>query len=99
MKLKKFLFKNFKMKDLDETSYVLDLKIYRDQNKGILGLSQQTYIDKILKRYDMKKYKPRNTLVAKGDNFNLDQCPKPELEKSEMHQIPYASLIGSLMYA
>jgi hypothetical protein len=47
----------------------------------------------------MKNYKPRNTPVAKGDKFSLDQCPKTELEKSEMHQIPYASLIGSLMYA
>jgi hypothetical protein len=37
------------MKDLDETSYVLGFKIYRDQNKSILGLSQQSYIDKILK--------------------------------------------------
>jgi hypothetical protein len=29
----------------------------------------------------MEKYKPRNTLVAKGDKFSLDQCPKIELEK------------------
>jgi hypothetical protein len=27
------------------------------------------------------------------------KCPKTELEKSEMHQIPYTSLIGSFMYA
>jgi Reverse transcriptase (RNA-dependent DNA polymerase) len=36
---KKFLFKHFDMKDLGEASYVLGLKIYRDRNKGILGLS------------------------------------------------------------
>jgi hypothetical protein len=46
---KKFLLKYFDMKDLGETSYVLGLKIYRDRNKSILGLSQQTYIDKIPK--------------------------------------------------
>jgi hypothetical protein len=40
-----------------------------------------------------------NILLAKGDKFSLDQCPKTELEKSEIHQIPYASLIGNLMYA
>jgi Reverse transcriptase (RNA-dependent DNA polymerase) len=84
-----FLFKHFDMKDLSEASYVLDLKIHRDRNKGILGLSQQAYIDKVLKRYGMKNYKPGNTPVAKGDKFSLDQCPKTELEKSEMHQIPY----------
>jgi hypothetical protein len=47
----------------------------------------------------MENYKPGNTHVAKGDKFSLDQCPKTELEKSEMHQISYASLIGSVMYA
>jgi hypothetical protein len=87
------------MKDIGEVSYVLSLKIHRDQNKSILGLSQQTYIDKILKRYGMENYKPENTPVAKGDKFSLDQCPKTELEKSEMYQISYASLIESLMYA
>jgi hypothetical protein len=87
------------MKDIGEVSYVLGLKIHRDRNKSILGLSQQTYIDKILKRYGMENYKPGNTPVAKGDKFSLDQCPKTELEKSEMNQISYASLIESLMYA
>jgi hypothetical protein len=87
------------MKDLSETSYVLGLKIHRDRNKCILRLSQQTNIDKILKRYGMENDKSGNTLVAKGDKFSLDQCPKIELEKSEMHQISYASLIESLMYA
>jgi hypothetical protein len=47
----------------------------------------------------MENYKPGNTPVAKGDKFSLDQCPKTELEKSEMYQISYAFLIGSLMYA
>jgi hypothetical protein len=31
----KFLFKHFDMKDLDEASYILGLKIHRDRNKGI----------------------------------------------------------------
>jgi Reverse transcriptase (RNA-dependent DNA polymerase) len=36
---KKFLFKYFYLKDLGEASHVLGLKIHRDRNKGILGLS------------------------------------------------------------
>jgi Reverse transcriptase (RNA-dependent DNA polymerase) len=96
---KKFLFKHFDMKDLGETSHMLGLKIHRDRNKGILVFSQQTYIDKILKRYGMKNYKSGNTPIAKRDKFNLDQCQKIELEKTEMHQISYTSLIESLMYA
>jgi Reverse transcriptase (RNA-dependent DNA polymerase) len=98
-KTKKFLFKYFDMKDLGETSYVVGFKIHKDRNKFILRLLQQAYIDKILKRYGMKICKPENTSVAKGDKFSLDQCPKIELEKSEMYQIPYVSLIRILIYA
>jgi Reverse transcriptase (RNA-dependent DNA polymerase) len=78
---KKKNFKHFDMKDLGEASYVLGLKIHRDLNKGILGLSQQAYIDKILKRYGIKNYKSENTPVAKGDKFSLDQCPKNRTRK------------------
>ena len=37
--------------------------------------------------------------IVKGEKFSLDQCPKNELERKEMDSIPYASLVGSLMYA
>jgi hypothetical protein len=36
------------MNDLGEASYVLGITIYRDRTKGLLGLSQKTYIEKIL---------------------------------------------------
>ena len=39
-----------------------------------------------------------DTLIAKGDKFNLLQCLKNEIEKKEMENIPYASTVGSLMY-
>ncbi|RVW35881.1 Retrovirus-related Pol polyprotein from transposon TNT 1-94 [Vitis vinifera] len=35
----------------------------------------------------------------KGDRFNLNQCPKNDLEREQMKNIPYASAVGSLMYA
>ncbi|XP_068657104.1 secreted RxLR effector protein 161-like [Aristolochia californica] len=47
----------------------------------------------------MKNSKPGDTPVAKGDKFSLKQCPKNDLERTEMHKIPYASVVGSLMYA
>jgi len=47
----------------------------------------------------MHECKSGDTLVAKGDKFSLNQCPKGNLEIEEMQQIPYASTVGSLMYA
>ena len=34
------------MKDLDETTYILGIKIYRDRSRRLIGLSQSTYLDK-----------------------------------------------------
>ena len=50
---KKFMTKNFEMKDLANVSYVLGIQIYRDRPKNIVGLSQKSYIEKLLQRYDM----------------------------------------------
>ncbi|XP_068639322.1 secreted RxLR effector protein 161-like [Aristolochia californica] len=47
----------------------------------------------------MKDSKPGDTPVAKGDKFSLKQCPKNDLKRTEIQKIPYASVVGSLMYA
>ena len=39
------------MKDLGEAAYILGIKIYRDRSRRLIGLSQSTYIDKVLIRF------------------------------------------------
>ena len=34
-----------------------------------------------------------------GHTLSLEDCPKSEKEKREMARVPYASAVGSLMYA
>ena len=68
------------MKDLGDSSFVLGIQIHRDRSRGILGLSQRTYIDKVLQRYGMQNSKLGDTPVAKGDKFSLNQCLKNSLE-------------------
>ena len=36
------------MKDLGEASYILGIKLLRDRRNKVLGLTQTSYIDKIL---------------------------------------------------
>lgn len=36
--------------------------------------------------------------VQKGDKFSLMHCPKNDVEFKEMESIPYAFIVGSLMY-
>jgi len=58
------------MKDIGEAYYVIDNKIYRDIFKGVLSLSQETYINKFLERFWMKYYSPSIALIVKGREWS-----------------------------
>jgi len=96
---KGFLSSNFDMKDLGDASYVLGIEIHRDRSKCILGLSQKAYIDKVLKRYNMHNCSTTAAPIVKGDKFGLFQSPRNQIESDQMKSIPYASAVGSIMYA
>ncbi|KAL0359256.1 UNVERIFIED_CONTAM: Retrovirus-related Pol polyprotein from transposon TNT 1-94 [Sesamum angustifolium] len=36
--------------------------------------------------------------IVKGDKFGIHQSPQNSLEENQMKNIPYASVVGSLMY-
>jgi hypothetical protein len=97
--IKSFLSSNFDMKNLGDASYVLGNEIHRDRTKGVLGLSQKSYIDKVLKRHNMHKCSATPAPVVKGDKLETFQCPKNKYEFDQIKSIPYASAVGSLMYA
>jgi hypothetical protein len=46
----------------------------------------------------MKDCLPSVALIVKGDMFNLNQCPKNNLEREQMKNIPCVFVVGSLMY-
>ena len=88
---KRFLSNNFEMKDLGNASFVLGIQIYRDYSRGILGLSQKTYIDKVLSRFGMKDCALGDTPISKGVNsicFNaqITKLRKKKWKTSIMHQ-------------
>ncbi|KAK4386090.1 Copia protein [Sesamum angolense] len=47
---KAWLSTQFSMKDLGEASHILGIKIFRDRSKRILGMTQNSYVEKVLKR-------------------------------------------------
>ena len=51
---KKFLSENFEMKDMGEATYVIGIEIFCDRSRGLLGLSQNQYIETILERFGME---------------------------------------------
>ena len=97
--VKIWLSKNFSMKDLREATYILGIKIYRDRTKRLLGLSQSTCIDKMLKRFSIEQSKRGYIPMVSGITLSKSMCPQTQDERTHMNTIPYALAIGSIMYA
>jgi hypothetical protein len=90
---------SFSMKDLGEAAYILGIRIYRDRSRRLIGLSQDTYIDKVLKRFSMEQSKKGFLPISHGIHLSKTQCPSMTDELDRMSKVPYASAIGSIMYA
>ena len=65
------LSQKFEMKDLRLAKKILGMKIFRDQAKKLLHLSQDGYIKKVLERYGMKKAKLTELPIV--DHFKLSK--------------------------
>ncbi|GJY77408.1 retrotransposon protein, putative, ty1-copia subclass [Tanacetum coccineum] len=97
--VKDYLGKCFAMKDLGEAAFILGIKIYRDRSKRLIGLSQNAYIDKILKRYKMDNSKHGTIPMQERLDLNKSQGDQTPKEVNRMKNITYASAVGSIMYA
>eukprot|EP00253_Pinus_taeda_P034357 PITA_34357 len=86
---KEELARELEMKDMGLMHYFLGMEVW--QKDGELFLSQRKYANEILKRFHMEKCKPMQTPLA---GFLQTQE-----EEEDMSHVPYASAVGSLMYA
>lgn len=85
--IKDSLSKNFKMKDMGNVENFLGLEIRR--SSGILEITQQSYIEKILRNYGMQDCKPVSTPIA---------CTLKWSKEKEPTKYPFKALLGSLQY-
>ena len=65
----------------------------------MIGLSQSTYIDKVLNRFNMQNSKSGFLPMCHGISLSKTQCPMMQDEQDRMSKIPYASAIRFIMYA
>lgn len=93
------LTRSFKMTDLGEAKSFLGLQLTRDRQSKKIWLSQQNYIEQILKRFNMDEANPVSTPMSNGEKFSKTQEPRTERERDNMKKIPYQEAIGSLLFA
>jgi hypothetical protein len=73
--VKEYLNSKFSMKDLGEAAYILGIKIYRDRSRCFIGLSQNTYHDKTLKKFRMDGSKKGFLPMLPGNTVSKTQSP------------------------
>ena len=91
--------KQFDMKYLGEANYILGIKLLRDRKNKVLALSQALYIDKILARFSIENSKKGTLPLRHGVHLSKEKSPKTLEHKERTSRIPFASAVGSLMYA
>ena len=69
------------------------MKISRDRKNGKLWLSQESYIVKVLERFNVSKAKAVCSPLAGHLKFSSKQCPTSDKDMKEMSKVPYASSI------
>ena len=100
---KQVLGTDMKVKDLGEARYLLGIELRRrhqfgDMKEGDILLVQEKYVKDMLVRYQMVDCKPANTPLEPNVKMSEEDCPSSDLEKEEMAEFPYRSVVGSLMY-
>ena len=65
----------------------------------MLRLSQMAYIEKMLEKFNMQGSKKGSLPISHGTKLSKDISPKTSSKELRMKGIPYASAIGSIMYA
>lgn len=99
MELKVLLSSEFEMKDLGEAKKILGMEIHRDRAKGVLTISQEGYILKVMGNFGMELAKSVGTPM--GTHFMLRAATDIELrdQAEAMKRVSYQSAVGSLMYS
>lgn len=93
------LTRSFKMTDLGVAKSFLGLELTRDRQSKKIWLSQQNYIEQVLKRFNMDEANQVSTPISIDENFSKSQEPRTEEEKDKMTKIPYQEAIGCLSFA
>jgi hypothetical protein len=88
----------YSLTDLGPAHWLLGIKVARDLEARTISLSQSSYIDSILTRFNFTDLKSFATPMDPSIRLSKDQCPQTPEEVADMRKVPYREAIGSLNY-
>nr|GEW28305.1 zinc finger, CCHC-type [Tanacetum cinerariifolium] len=92
-------FVNLKFLNQEKLHIFLELRSTKNRSRRLIGLCQIAYIVKILKRYFMENSKCGTIPMQEKLKLSNSQDDSTPAEKQRMQNVPYASVVGSSMYA
>lgn len=79
--------------------YDLGVRITHGCRVRKICLDQEKHINKVLERFHIENCNVISNPVVKGVYFRKTQAHKDQKEINEASKVPYAVIVGSLMYA
>ncbi|KAL0455293.1 UNVERIFIED_CONTAM: Retrovirus-related Pol polyprotein from transposon RE2 [Sesamum latifolium] len=68
------------------------------RSKRMLGMTQNSYVEKVLKRFKMEHSKQELLPMKHGLKLSKKQSPKTDEVLKRMLDVPYTSAVGSIQY-
>jgi Reverse transcriptase (RNA-dependent DNA polymerase) len=87
----------FEMKDLGVVKKILGMEIIRNRSNRKLFLSQKEFAGKVIRRFGMEKANIVSTPLAAHFKISAALIPTSDGERSYMENVPYSSVVESLM--
>lgn len=91
--------KDFEITDEGPIHWILGFAVERNREARTLSLSQVSYIDSIIRCFNLEDAKPVTTPMEPAVHLSATQSPQTAAEAAEMRDVPYREAVGSLMYA
>jgi len=92
------LAKQFPVTALGTADFFLGIEIIRKRDSHQIALCQSAYIQKVLKRFNIADAHTLSTQLSSASKLEGTPGARDEGEDSEVNEIVYHSMIGSLMY-
>ena len=89
---------HFRITDLGPISWLLGMKVTCDRKVHTISLSQESYINTILTKYNFTDAKPVTIPLDPHIQLSELQCPKTTTKVAHMRNIPYHQAVGSLIH-
>jgi len=89
----------FKVSDLGEIKWLLGLKVKYNKAARTLSISQSTYVVKLVKCFGLNDANTISTPFEPGTTLSTDQSPSMPRQTTDMQNVPYKELVGSVAWS